>query len=70
MDLKHDQITVGELLANPRAKEVLTRRFPAVMRSHMVKMATGLKLSTVLDLAKGRVPARDIQAARQELEQL
>ena len=62
MDLKQDQITVGELLANPGAREVLNRRFPAVMRSHLVGMATGLKLSTVLD--------RDIQAARRELEQL
>lgn len=70
MDLKQDQITVGELLSNQKAREVLNRRFPAVMRSHMVKMATGLKLSTVLDLAKGRVPAQDIQAARKELEQL
>ncbi len=70
MDLKHDQITVGELLSHPKAKEVLNRRFPAVMRSHLVGMATGLKLSTVLDLAKGRVPDRDIQAARKELEQL
>ncbi len=28
MDLRHNQITIQELLADPRAREVLARRFP------------------------------------------
>ena len=56
MDLKGDQITVRELLSNPGAKKILERRFPAIMKSPMVAMAGDMKLSTVVSLAKGRVP--------------
>ena len=70
MDLKGDQITVRELLSNPGAKKIMERRFPAIMKSPMVAMAGDMKLSTVVSLAKGRVPDREVMAARQELERL
>ena len=31
MDLRNNQITIGELLANPAARQVLARRFPHVI---------------------------------------
>jgi len=70
MDLKNNQITVGELLKDPRAKQVLSRRFPALAANPAVAMANGWSVARVLQFARGKVPDREIQAALSELKQL
>ena len=70
MDLKNHQITVGELLKNPKAKQVLTRRFPNLAGSPAIAMAGGWTIAQVLQFAKGKVPDREIQAALSELKQI
>lgn len=70
MDLKNNQITVGELLNNPKAKQVLSRRFPALVNNPAVGAARSWPVSRVLQFAKGKVPDREVQAALSELKQL
>lgn len=53
MDLKNNKITVGELLDNPKAKELLMRDFPILNNEYLIKMARGMSLENTLELAKG-----------------
>ena len=45
MDLRQNQITVGELLQNPRARAVFQRRFGKWMKHPMVQAAHSLTLA-------------------------
>lgn len=70
MDLRNNQITVSELLKNPKAKQVLNQRFPALAGTPAVAMAGGWTVNQVLQFAKGKVPDHEIQAALAELKQI
>lgn len=70
VDLRNNQITVRELLSNPAAKQVLTRRFPQVIDLPIVKALGGMPLSKVMELGAKFVPRAQIQAAWQELKRL
>ena len=45
MDLRNRQITVGELLDNPKSKAVFQRRFGQFMKHPMVGAARSLSLA-------------------------
>ena len=47
MDLRQNQITVGELLQNPRARAVFQRRFGKWMKHPMVQAAHSLTLKSL-----------------------
>ena len=49
MDLRGKQITVGELLDNPRSKAVFQRRFGKFMKHPMVGAARSLSLAQLQD---------------------
>ena len=49
MDLRHNQITIQELLADPRAREVLARRFPQAIDRPIVAQSGAM----TLERAKG-----------------
>ena len=70
MDLKNNQITVGELLNIPKARQILNRRFPALAASPAILVAKSWTVTQVLQFAKGKVPDKDIQAALRDLQQL
>ena len=70
MELKNNQITVGELLKHPGARQVLSRRFPALVGSPALTAAAGWSLSRVIRFAKGKVPDSQIQAALEDLRRL
>ncbi|MDF2567107.1 MAG: hypothetical protein K0R90_563 [Oscillospiraceae bacterium] len=70
MDLKNNQITVRELLANPKAKEILSREFPDLINSPLLGMARNMSLKNVLQLGGGRVPKEKIDRVLKELKSI
>ena len=70
MDLKSLNITVDELLKNSNAKAILSREFPTLINSPMVKLYKNMSLKKVLTYAKGNVPDEKIQRIIKELENI
>lgn len=70
MDLRNNQITIRELLANPKAKEVLARRFPQVINRPIVAKSGSMTLERAMKLGAAYVPKKVIQEALGELRTL
>ena len=61
MDLRNNNITVGELLDNPKSRAVFQRRFGRYLKHPMVGAARSLSLA---------IPKKNIQETLQELQKL
>lgn len=70
MDLKNNQVTVGELLDYAPAKAVFQRRFPMVMRSPMVGASRTVTLEQLISIARPHVSPQVIQETLNELRQV
>ena len=70
MELKNDQITVAELLNNPKSRAVLQKRFGKWMKSPLVQAAGTLTLAQVIELTRAYVPKKDVEEALQELKKV
>lgn len=70
MDLRNHQITIGELLAHPAARQVLARRFPQMLGRPIVAASAPMTLERAMKLASTYVPQRDIQEVLEELRRL
>ena len=70
MDLRNKQITVGELLDNPKSKAVFQRRFGRFMKHPMVSAARTLSLEQLAEMADLYLPQKTIQDTLRELEEL
>ncbi len=68
MNLNNMNITVGQLLANPKAKAIMAREFPTLINTPIVKLYSNMSLKQVLTYAKGKVPEDKIQCIIKELE--
>ena len=66
MDLRQNQITVGELLQNPRARAVFQRRFGKWMKHPMVQAAHSLTLAQLSEMVY--LPKKTIEETIQELK--
>ncbi len=53
MNLRNNQITIGELLSNVRARAVLGRNFPQLMNPFLLNVARRMTLGNTLKLASG-----------------
>lgn len=60
MDLRNNQITVGEILAYPEAKALLKKEFPEVANPFLLSLAHDMALARILELAKDRYPQEKI----------
>lgn len=67
MNLKHNKITVGELMDHPNARSVLQRRFPMVMKHPMMGAARTITLEQILSVAQAYVPQKKIDETLNEL---
>lgn len=67
MDLKHNKITVGELMDHPGTRAVLQRRFPMVMKHPMMGAARTITLEQILSVAQAYVPQKKIEETLNEL---
>ena len=70
MDLRNNTITLGELLANPRSRAVLHRRFGQLLSHPMAGAARPLTLAQLTAMADGRMPASVIRETLEELNGL
>lgn len=70
MNLNNMNITVGQLLSNPKAKAIMAREFPTLINTPIVKLYSNKSLKQVLSLAKGKVPQDKIQRIIKELEMI
>ena len=70
MNLRSKQITVGELLDNPKSKAVFQRRFGRFMNHPMVSAARTLSLEQLEEMAAIYLPRKTIQDTLRELEGL
>jgi hypothetical protein len=70
MDLKNNQITVGELLDDPGAKKVLTRRFPMVLRKPLTGAARTVTLEQLVALFRPYLPGPVVEQTLKELGKL
>ena len=50
MDLRNNQITVRELLADPKARQVLARQFPQVINRPIVAKSGSMTLDKAMKL--------------------
>lgn len=68
MDINN--MTVGQVLANDKAKSILAREFPTLINTPIVKLYSSKTVKQVLALAAGKVPQDKIQRIIKELEQI
>ena len=70
MDLRNNQITIGELLAHPLARQVLARRFPQMLGRPIVAASGAMTLERTMKLAAAYVPGKALQEALEELRRI
>ena len=70
LDLRNNQITVGELLNNPKSRAVFQRRFGKLMRHPMVGAAHSLTLGQLSEMAAVYLPRKTIEETMKELKEL
>ena len=61
MDLKRNQITLAQLMADPKAKAVLQRRFGPYLKHPMAKAAGSLTLAQLMEMGAVYLPQKTIQ---------
>lgn len=70
MDLRNNQITLGELWDDPRSRNVFQRRIP-LLASHPVRgAARTVTLEQLADFLSGWVPQGMIRGVQEELRRL
>lgn len=67
LDLKNNQITVGELLDNPKSRAVFQRRFPMVLKHPMMGASRTVTLDQLISFAGAYVPRSIISETLQDL---
>lgn len=70
MDLRNNQITIGELMADPAARRILSKRFPHVIGRPIVAASAALTLDRAIKLAADYVPRKVLQETLEELRRL
>ena len=70
MNLRDNEITVGEIISNPAAKALLKKEFPEVMNPLMLQLARRMTLSSVLSHAKDRYSQEKINNVISTLQRL
>lgn len=70
VDLKNNQILVGELLDNPASRAVFQKRFGKFMNHPMIPMARTLTLQQLVGFAQVYLPKMVINDTIHELKKL
>lgn len=70
MDLKDLHITVGEIMQNPKARQLLEKELRETVTPAILRMASGMRLKDVISLAAGRVPREQIDRLLLELKKI
>ena len=70
MNLRNNQILVGELLEQPASRRVFQRRFGALLKHPMAGAARSLTLEQLIGFAQIYLPQKVIQDTLAELQKL
>lgn len=70
MNLRNEEITLGELWDDPKARGVFRRRFPTIMKHPIRNRARSVTLGQLADFMGAWVPESLIRDVLQELKQL
>ena len=70
MDLRSGAVTLGEIVRDPRARELVDREFPGILRHPFARRFMGMPLSKALRMARGRFPEDSIQRLLEGLRAL
>ena len=70
MDLRNGQITIGEILDYPGARDLLRKKFPLVFRKQFSPCAKSVTLEQLIALGGGFLPQRTLNDTVQALEKL
>ena len=70
MNLRKEEITLGELWDDPAVRAVLRKRFPTVMKHPVQGRARSVTLGQLMDFMATWVPQLQIRDVIRELEQL
>lgn len=70
MDLRHQKITLGEIMDYPGARDLLRKKFPLVFRKQFSPSAKSVTLEQLIALIGGFLPQRTLAETIQALEKL
>lgn len=70
MDLRNQNITLGELLQNPKAAAVLKRHFGALLSHPLVGQAKKLSLKQLIAMGGSKLSPQAVAQTLAELEAL
>ncbi len=70
MDLRNDQITLGELWDDPRSRAVFQRKVPMLAKHPVKGAARTVTLEQLADFLDSWVPSNLIQGVIQDLRRL
>lgn len=70
MNLRNNEITVGEVMKNPQARQLLQREVPALLNHPMFQMSYSIPLRDVITFTKGFIPQMKLKSIMSQLERL
>ncbi len=70
MDLRNNQITLGELWDNPRSRAVFQKKVPMLSKHPVKGAARTVTLEQLADFMSGWVPQMLINSVMQDLKKL
>ena len=70
MNLKNNQITLGELWDDPRSREVFRKRIPLIAKHPVKGTARTVTLEQLMDFMESWVPKAMINGVLQDLKKL
>lgn len=70
MNLRNQQITLGEILEYPGARDLLRKKFPLVLRKQFSPAAKSVTLEQLIALIGGFLPQKLLNDTVRELGQL
>ncbi len=70
MDLRNNQITLGELWDDPRSRAVFQKRLPIIAKHPVKGAARTVTLQQLADFMGGWVPAAMVNGVVQDLKKL
>lgn len=70
MNLRNNQITLGELLDNPPARAILEKNFGALLAHPLLSKARNMTLAQILELGKKQLPPQIVAQTLEELQAL
>lgn len=70
MDLRNDQITLGELWDDPKSRDVFKKRFPMIMKHPIQGAARTVTLRQLSDFMSSWLPGSMISGVMNDLKKL